>query len=182
VIEEEQPDVVGFSLIFQYMVPEFGAVIRALRDAGVDAHFTIGGHYASFEPTELLRMIPELDSVVRFEGEETLAELVSKLDAGAWREVEGIAWSDGGEAVVNPPRLGGSPIDELPEPDRRDVDYRGQELPTASVLASRGCPWKCSFCSIITFYEGTGRRAGGGAIRGASSTSSKASCAIAARG
>ena len=74
-IEEEQPDVVGFSLIFQYMVPEFGAVIRALRDAGVDAHFTIGGHYASFEPTELLRMIPELDRVVRFEGEETLAEL-----------------------------------------------------------------------------------------------------------
>jgi anaerobic magnesium-protoporphyrin IX monomethyl ester cyclase len=158
VIEEEQPDVVGFSLIFQYMVPEFGAVIRALRDAGVDAHFTIGGHYASFEPTELLRMIPELDSVVRFEGEETLAELVSKLDAGAWRQVEGIAWSDGGGAVVNPPRLGGSPIDELPEPDRRDVDYRGQELPTASVLASRGCPWKCSFCSIITFYEGNGTK------------------------
>ena len=27
-----------------------------------------------------------------------------------------------------------------------------------SVLASRGCPWKCSFCSIITFYEANGTR------------------------
>jgi len=157
-IEEWEPDVVGFSLIFQYMVPEFGAVIRALRGAGVDAHFTIGGHYASFSPEELLRQIPELDSVVRFEGEETLAEVVATLDTGAWRDVDGIAWLDGGAAVVNPPRLGGSPIDELPEPDRRDVDYRAQDLPTASVLASRGCPWKCSFCSIITFYEANGTK------------------------
>ncbi|HRI39933.1 MAG TPA: radical SAM protein, partial [Nitrospira sp.] len=49
----------------------------------------------------------------------------------------------------------------FPEPDRRDIEYRRQDLPTASVLASRGCPWKCSFCSIITFYEAngtTGRR------------------------
>src|SRR5689334_23535453 len=41
----------------------------ALREAGVTAHFTMGGHYASFEPTEILRRIPGLDSVVRFEGE-----------------------------------------------------------------------------------------------------------------
>jgi hypothetical protein len=158
VIEAWTPDVVGFSLIFQYMVPEFGEVIRALRAAGVDAHFTIGGHYASFQPAELLRMIPALDSVVRFEGEETLAELVAKLDDGCWREIQGIAWANGTEVVVNPPRHGGSPIDEIPEPDRRDIDYRSQEMPTASVLASRGCPWQCTFCSIITFYEANGTK------------------------
>jgi hypothetical protein len=140
------------------MVPEFGEVIRALRASGVGAHFTIGGHYASFEPVELLRMIPELDSVVRFEGEETLAELVARLGDGSWRGIEGIALLDGGEVVVNPPRLGGSPIDDIPEPDRRDIDYRSQEMPTASVLASRGCPWQCTFCSIITFYEANGTK------------------------
>lgn len=155
---QERADVVGFSLIFQYMVPKFASVIRALREAGVDAHFTIGGHYASFEPTELLRMIPELDSVVRFEGEETLAEIVSSLDGGAWQHVDGIAWSDGTDMHVNPPRHGGVAIDDIPEPDRRDIDYHSQELPTASVLASRGCPWKCSFCSIITFYEANGTK------------------------
>jgi len=50
------------------------------------------------------------------------------------------------------------PIDEYAEPDRRDIDYRRQALPTASVLASRGCPWQCSFCSIITFYEANGTK------------------------
>lgn len=161
-IQTEQPDLVGFSLIFQYMVPQFAAVIRALRAAGVKAHFTIGGHYASFEPAELLRRIPELDSVVRFEGEDTLIEIVDTLDSPAlWRQVPGIAWLNQGTAVLNPPRQGRTHIDDFPEPDRRDLDYRRQELPTASVLASRGCPWKCSFCSIITFYEAngtTGRR------------------------
>ena len=37
-IQQEKPDVVGFSLIFQYMAPEFGRVIQALREAGVTAH------------------------------------------------------------------------------------------------------------------------------------------------
>jgi radical SAM superfamily enzyme YgiQ (UPF0313 family) len=158
-IRTEQPDVVGFSLIFQYMVPEFARVIRALREAGVRAHFTIGGHYASFEPEALLTWIPELDSVVRFEGEETLAELVAKLDdPSAWRQIAGIAWLDRGKAVLNPPRPAGVPIDDYAEPDRRDIDYRKQALPTASLLASRGCPWQCSFCSIITFYEANGTK------------------------
>lgn len=157
IIQIERPDVVGFSLIFQYMVPQFAAVIRALRAAGVQAHFTIGGHYASFEPAELLRHIPELDSVVRFEGEDTLSEIVEKFDhPSLWRTIPGIAWLDHGKTVLNPPRRGRTHIDDFPEPDRRDIDYRRQDLPTASVLASRGCPWKCSFCSIITFYEANG--------------------------
>jgi radical SAM superfamily enzyme YgiQ (UPF0313 family) len=161
-MQAERPDVVGFSLIFQYMVPQFAAVIRALRAAGVQAHFTIGGHYASFEPAELLRHIPELDSVVRFEGEDTLSEIVERFDhPSLWRTIPGIAWLDHGKTVLNLPRQGRTHVDDFPEPDRRDIDYRRQELPTASVLASRGCPWKCSFCSIITFYEAngtTGRR------------------------
>lgn len=162
VIQTERPDVVGFSLIFQYMVPQFATIIRGLRMAGVQAHITIGGHYASFEPAELLRYIPELDSVVRFEGEDTLLEIVEHLDhPSLWRQVPGIALLDQGKPVLNPPRQGRTHIDDFPEPDRRDIDYRQQDLPTASVLASRGCPWKCSFCSIITFYEAngtTGRR------------------------
>lgn len=159
IVESEQPDLIGFSLIFQYMVPTFARVIRALREAGVGAHLTIGGHYASFEPEALLRAIPDLDSVVRFEGEETLAEIVSHLDDPTqWRQVAGIAWLDGHQVRLTAARTPAIAIDEYPEPDRRDIDYRSQALPTASVLASRGCPWQCSFCSIISFYAGNGTK------------------------
>lgn len=110
IIQAERPDVVGFSLIFQYMVPQFAGVIRALRAAGVQAHFTIGGHYASFEPAELLRHIPELDSVVRFEGEDTLNEIVEQFDRPSlWRTIPGIAWLDHGKTILNPPRQGRTP-------------------------------------------------------------------------
>src|SRR6266478_6079218 len=56
-----QPDIVGFSLIFQYLVPHFHEVLTRLRAEGVAAHFTMGGHYPSFKPEMLLRVIPALD-------------------------------------------------------------------------------------------------------------------------
>ncbi|HXH40331.1 MAG TPA: radical SAM protein [Thermoanaerobaculia bacterium] len=153
------PDVVGFSMIFQFMAPDFGQIISALRAGGVEAHFTMGGHYASFAPDTLLQLIPELDSVVRFEGERTLVELTGAvLENRPWQEIQGIAWRDKDVVRTTPPRQDAVDLDSLPWPERGDIDYGRQPLPTASVLASRGCPWKCSFCSIITFYEGNGTK------------------------
>lgn len=154
------PDIIGFSMIFQFMAPDFAQVISALRVAGVDAHFTMGGHYASFAPETLLQLIPELDSVVRFEGECAIVELTAAIVSNRpWRDVRGIAWRDSDGGVhTTPPRQDAVDLDDLPWPERTDIAYDQQELPTASVLASRGCPYKCSFCSIITFYEGNGTR------------------------
>lgn len=154
---EWMPDVIGFSLIFQFMAPDFSRVISALRSDGVSCHFTIGGHYASFAPQSLLQLIPELDSVVRFEGERTMVELVNAIASNSpWHSLAGIAWRDDAVVHTTPPRTDGVELDLLPWPERSDIRYDEQMLPTASVLASRGCPWKCSFCSIITFYAGNG--------------------------
>ena len=153
------PDVIGFSMIFQFMAPDFAQVITALRAAGVEGHFTMGGHYASFAPDTLLQLIPELDSVVRFEGELTLVELTAAIvEERPWHDIPGIAWRDREGVHAAPPREDAADLDTLPWPERDDIAYDEQVLPTASVLASRGCPYKCSFCSIITFYEGNGTR------------------------
>src|SRR5580704_10461965 len=103
-IRRETPDVVGFSLIFQYMAPDFGRVIKALRDNQVTGHFTMGGHYASFEPAEVLRHTPGLDSVVRFDGEMTTVKLLHCLSTDSdWRTLPGIAFhSDDDQVVVAP--------------------------------------------------------------------------------
>lgn len=154
-----KPDVVGLSLIFQYMAPEFGRVIRALRVAGCRAHITIGGHYPSFDYGEVLQRITGADSVVRFEGEATLVELMERLASGRdWRDILGIAYRRGADIVANPLRPAIDDLDDLPEPERDDIDYRSRDLSTASLLGSRGCPWNCSFCSIRPFYEAQGGR------------------------
>ncbi len=155
-----KPDIVGFSLIFQFMAPEFADTIRALRSGGITAHFTMGGHYASFAPETLLQLIPELDSVVRFEGERTLVELSMAIVTGQpWQSISGIAWRKGETVHVTPARSDAIDLDSLPWPERTNTGFhRSSTLPTASVLGSRGCPYKCSFCSIITFYEGNGTR------------------------
>jgi radical SAM superfamily enzyme YgiQ (UPF0313 family) len=159
VIRDFQPIVVGFSLIFQYLVPHFATLLQRLRAEGVSAHFTMGGHYPSFQPKALLEAIPELDSVVRFEGEDTLLALTESIaHALPWQSLPGIAFRGQEAMVVNPTRAGRQELDTLPWPDRDDIQYDRQQLPTASVLGGRGCPWRCSFCSIITFYEGNGTK------------------------
>lgn len=156
---EWQPDVVGFSMIFQFMAPDFAQVITALRASGCDAHLTMGGHYASFAPETILQLIPELDSVVRFEGELPLVDIANAVAGGGdWRVIPGIAWRNGDRVQLTTPRQDRIDLDALPWPDRSDIRYDRSPMPVASVLASRGCPWKCSFCSIITFYEGNGTK------------------------
>lgn len=152
-----RPDIIGFSLIFQYMSPAFARVIQTLRARGCRAHITIGGHYPSFDHQEVLQRIPGADSIVRFEGEATLVELMDKLSRGEdWRDISGIAYRQGEEIIANPLRLAIDDLDLLPFPERSDIDYRQRDLSTASVLGSRGCPWNCNFCSIRPFYEAQG--------------------------
>jgi len=156
-VERYRPDVIGFSLIFQYMSPAFGKVIQALREQGCRAHITIGGHYPSFDYGEVLQRIPGADSIVRFEGEATLIALMDKLSrCEDWRDLAGIAYRRDDTIRSNPLRPAIEDLDEIPFPDRSDIDYRGKDLATASILGSRGCPWDCSFCSIRPFYEAQG--------------------------
>jgi anaerobic magnesium-protoporphyrin IX monomethyl ester cyclase len=157
-IYQEKPDVVGFSLIFQYMAPDFARVIGCLRDRGVTGHFTMGGHYASFEPAQILRCTPGLDSVVRFDGEMTLVKLLNCLSTGSdWRSLPGIAFrTNESEVTVAPLARVVEDLDIFPRPDRKSIDYESHPMPTASILGSRGCPWDCSFCSIRPFYEEQG--------------------------
>jgi radical SAM superfamily enzyme YgiQ (UPF0313 family) len=157
-IRELDPALVGFSLIFQYMAPDFGRVVAALRSAGVSAHITMGGHYPSFDYAEVLERIPGLDSVVRYEGEITLCEILNCLASGRdWRALDGIAYRlDDGHVHSNRLRASVEDLDRLPLPDRSSIAYEDHPFPTASILGSRGCPWNCSFCSIRPFYEDQG--------------------------
>ena len=149
-----QPLVVGFSLIFQCFLPQFRELAIHLRSEGITSHFTIGGHFPSLCHDECLANFPELDSVVRYEGEETLVELVERLRSGKeWRSTPGIAYLEDGKVNESAPRALVQDLDSLPFPYR---PYEAEHIggfATLPLLASRGCVRRCSFCSIHTFYR-----------------------------
>lgn len=151
----DRPDVIGFSLIFQYMTGQFDAAVAALRRAGCRAHVAIGGHFPSFDPETVLKVVSGADSVIRFEGEATLLDLLAALGGGEdWRSLPGLAARlDDGKLRVNCLRPQVADLDDLPWPDRTDIPYEQSDQPTAAILGSRGCPWNCDFCSIRPFYE-----------------------------
>lgn len=149
------PVVVGFSLIFQFYVHRFEALARFLRAGGVDCHFTIGGHFPSLSTAETLALVPQLDSVVRFEGELTLLELCDRIGLGLdWRDVEGIGRVDrSGAVVLTPMRPLLADLDELPRPHLGVATRPLLGRNVAQLVASRGCARTCSFCSIHMFYR-----------------------------
>ncbi len=153
-IREHDPLVVGFSIIFQYNISEFRDLIEYLRDQQVGCHFCAGGHYPSLRYAELLDYIPQLDSVVLFEGEYTFLELVQALDAGGdWRQITGVAYRQNGSATANPLRPLEDDLDNFPTPARTSLREYALGRKYATLLAGRGCAHNCSYCSIRRFYS-----------------------------
>jgi anaerobic magnesium-protoporphyrin IX monomethyl ester cyclase len=154
-VRDYSPGLVGFSIIFQYTLNGFADLMAELRNAGIQAHFTAGGHFPSLKPRETLDAIPALDSVVCFEGELTTLELLKHLDqADRWAIIEGLAFRRDGEVVVNPARPLVADLNTLSPPIRSAPRTMSRGIRVASLLASRGCLYNCSFCSVRQFYGG----------------------------
>jgi radical SAM superfamily enzyme YgiQ (UPF0313 family) len=148
------PKVIGFSIIFQYHIREFKSLIDFLRNHGIDCHFTAGGHFPSLRYAELLRYIPDLDSIVLFEGEYTFLELANHITAGNnWKQTKGIAYREDGVPVQNDLRPLEEDLDKFPLPVRQPLREYLLGRKYSTLLAGRGCLYNCSFCSIREFYS-----------------------------
>jgi anaerobic magnesium-protoporphyrin IX monomethyl ester cyclase len=155
IAKEINPVLIGFSLIFQFFIANYAALLYVLRQHGIDCHFTMGGHFPSLSYRETIELAPELDSVVRFEGEMTLLELADAISTGQdWRGIHGVAYrDDSANVTLTPARALIEDLDLLPYPER---NYQPETVLGRSImpiLASRGCARTCSFCSIHTFYR-----------------------------
>ncbi|HMG72228.1 MAG TPA: radical SAM protein [Pyrinomonadaceae bacterium] len=154
IAQQLNPLLIGFSLIFQFFIDRYAQLLYGLRALGIDCHFTMGGHFPSLSYEQTLALVPELDSVVRFEGEATLVELADAVSTGKdWRDIHGIAYRRDGQVIATTARPLVEDLDQLPYPER---NYEAETVLGRSimpVLASRGCARTCSFCSIHTFYR-----------------------------
>jgi radical SAM superfamily enzyme YgiQ (UPF0313 family) len=143
-----KPLVVGFSVIFQYHIHEFKELINYLRKSGITSHFTAGGQYASMRYEDLFKLIPTLESIVRFEGEYTFLELVNCIYSGDdWRNIKSLAFKKNGKIIANPLRPPEMDLDKFPFPMRSSLKDYALEKQFATLIAGRGCLNNCSFCN-----------------------------------
>jgi len=154
---QAEPHVVGLGIAFQHSVDDYLAFAQILRDRGYEGHLTCGGQVATFCHEELLRDATALDTVVRYEGEQTLVELLERL--GADQSVAGIAglvWRQGDDVETGPPRPLCNALDSLPHPKRPARPFAIGGVPMAFLLTARGCPGDCTYCCLTAFTAAAG--------------------------
>jgi radical SAM superfamily enzyme YgiQ (UPF0313 family) len=152
-LKQLDPLLVGFSVIFENHIYDFQGLIQYLRVHGMQCHFTAGGHFASLRPGELFEIAPELDSMVRFEGENTILDLSNHLKEGKdWKQIAGISYGEKGKLINNELRPLEPDLDTFPIPCRPELKEYALEKRYATLLAGRGCIYNCSFCDIRAFY------------------------------
>lgn len=157
-LDRERPDIVGVGMS-TLMLGEGLAAARLAKARGLPVF--VGGPHPTVDPEGVLQS-PHVDAVVLGEAEDTLVELVPMLLAGRRDRVDG-AWVKGpaGEVRRGERRKGIRDLDALPFPAWDLVDMEaylaawGQldsfrpGLRGVNVIASRGCPYECSFCQPV---------------------------------
>lgn len=128
--------------------------IRFLSRFNGDFQIALCGPDVHIARVDFLNKNKNIDYVLYGEYEATLLELTQKLKNNqALDALNGLLHRQGGKAIKNPPRELIEDLDWLPWPERKLLlikkynDAPGDiPLPCASMWASRGCPYKCSFC------------------------------------
>lgn len=151
-IMKDHYNIIGFTIDDPTKIDNTFAVIKKLREEGVKAHITMGGHTPTFAYKEILKECGGLDSIVRFEGEDTILELAKTIDMKKeWREIKGIAFKKDGHVHATAVRPLIENLDLLPFPER-DILSSLETPKRASLSSSRGCYGNCVYCSVAKFY------------------------------
>ena len=142
----ESPDMVGINLLTPTLNVSRG-ILQEIRRKNSKVQIIAGGPHATICPRETMKEIPEIDILVRGEGEITLQELLENNDL---KQIQGISYRKSGKVNHNPDRPLNENLDSLPFIDRSFFanDPQKDEPGLKSVMISaRGCPYRCSFCS-----------------------------------
>ncbi len=159
-IREGRPDLVGVTSTTENRFQSF-KLIKIAKDALPGVLTVLGGPHASMAPEDCLAHRPELDLIVKGEGENTTLELCRALEKDADPEqldsVAGLVMRKGEKIVSSLPRSPIKDLDALPFPAFHLVPFERYNfkidvpgygpLQAVNVMTSRGCPFDCNFCA-----------------------------------
>ena len=168
-VERFAPDLIAMKCGYTTDVPVVVDLARQIKSLDADLPIIVGGHHISLSPEDLY--IPEVDAIVYGEADEVFPVLVAEM--GGERRLDRVPYlhyrDENGEFRATVPEI---KIDNLilhneagmnarPEVDRSLCDpYREHYYflyypGPYSVETSRGCRYRCSFCSVWQFHHGT---------------------------
>ena len=165
-ISQDNPKAIGFSALTSMF---HRAVITAekLKKKFPEKLIIMGGHHATIMPKEAMQKHRCFDILVYGEGELTFAEIMQKFKEAKYNtkkflndyktlgKIKGILFKKKGKIIINSPREHIQNLDSLPFPARhllpieKYVPLPNQylRLPVVHMVAIRGCPFNCTFCS-----------------------------------
>lgn len=161
-LEREKPDVVGISATFNAQLLQAFTLGRLVKERFPDVHVTLGGTAPTqlalrTEPDVLRTLAPFADSIVLFEGERTLNDLLAgvanRTDVADVKNV--LVLADPTRHVREPTN---ESLDAWPTPDYSDLplDLYFAPEPMLYLAPTRGCYWeKCAFCHYGLTDAGT---------------------------
>jgi anaerobic magnesium-protoporphyrin IX monomethyl ester cyclase len=137
------------------------AVVKTLETAKrvyPSALTVTGGQHFSATAKDSLQQYPEIDVIVRGEGEQTLTELIKSQQVKAsFRNIQDISYRQGKKIIHNPIRTQIENLEDLPFPGYHLVKANmpkyhfsimgGENNPYALIEGARGCDHQCTFCT-----------------------------------
>jgi radical SAM superfamily enzyme YgiQ (UPF0313 family) len=141
---------VGISALFTPYIGEALETAVRVKTACPDCKIVLGGHHPTQEPESVMQC-QAVDFVLRGEGEFSMPMLAKSLKGNLpIASVPGIVYRKGGIVRISEPAI----LDDLdctPPPAMdlvRHSFYRRGNRGSIAVVASRGCPMTCSYCSV----------------------------------
>ncbi len=159
-IREFRADIIGVTATTENRFQSF-RLIKEAKKANPNAMTILGGPHASMAGEDCLEHIPELDLVVKGEGEMTMLELCREMENNralpGLSAIAGLVVRNNGTILSTPLRMPIRDLDSLPYPAFHLVPFEKYnfvfevpgkgKLPAVNMMTSRGCPFNCSFCA-----------------------------------
>jgi len=161
-VRRTRPRIVGISCLHALEYDQVVETARAVRRAAPDAFILVGGHAAMAysEPLE----DDCIDAIAMDDGEEVVPALVETLDRGTLlSEAPALRLRTADGWISTAPLPARTSLDLVPLP-ARDLVARHRSgyhcllfKPVWLIETARGCPFRCSFCSVWQLYDRTCR-------------------------
>ena len=157
-IESFNPDIVASSALATCNTYVAARTLEIAKKVNPDVVTVAGGQHFTVMAEESLKAYPEIDVIVRGEGEDTLVELAQAVAGGLpFSSVKGTSSRANGQIMHNPFRPFIENLDTLPFPGYKFVEnlvqkyhftaMAGKTTRYALIEGSRGCPHQCTFCT-----------------------------------